>query len=94
LISNDPAALPPKSQVIASPAIEEAKPKESSFTGLKKILGFGGTKPEELTAPVEAVSQAAPPATSPTPSPASVNMEGLKPYEPPSLLNSLQQLFN
>jgi hypothetical protein len=34
------------------------------------------------------------PAPSTNISPPSSNMEGVKPYEPPSLLNSLQKLFN
>ena len=34
------------------------------------------------------------PATTPSDRPASSNIEGVKPYEPPNLLNSFQQLFN
>ena len=55
-----------------------------------------------VVAPAPAVIQAtSPPSTSaaspsPIPSggPAGSNMEGVKPYEPPNLLNSFQQLFN
>jgi hypothetical protein len=105
LASNDPAALPPKPQVLAPQTItnpvaivpkaasEEIKPKESTFDGLKKLFSFGGTKSEELATPSETIPKDVPEATSPTTSPASGNMEGLKPDEPPNLLNSLQQLF-
>jgi len=110
LTSNDPAALPQKPQVIAPQTMtnpvatvpkassEEAKPKEGTFDGLKKLFSFGSVKPEEVSTPVEPIPAAAAPvsnpSTNPTPSPASGNMDGLKPYEPPNLLNSLQQLFN
>ena len=106
LTSNDPAALPPKPQVIApqtisnpvatvpKEAVAETKPKQGMFDGFKKMFSFGGTKPEEMLVPVESGPAASPPDTAPTPGPASSNMEGLKPYEPPTLLNSLQQLFN
>ena len=106
LTSNDPAALPPKPQVLApqtianpvavvpKPAAEEVKPKNSAFDGFKKLFSFGGTKSGEVATPPETTPQDMPGASSPTPSPASGNMDGLKPYEPPNLLNSLQQLFN
>ncbi|WP_216863984.1 COG3014 family protein [Polynucleobacter sp. MWH-Berg-3C6] len=82
--------------------LEQAKPKEGGLDGFKKLFsGFMGPKPEEVTlsapavaAPVEHESTPVAPAVNPTPNPASSNMDGLKPYEPPSLLNSLQQLFN
>ncbi|WP_216861822.1 COG3014 family protein [Polynucleobacter sp. 73C-SIWE] len=81
---------------------DEVKPKEGALDGFKKLFsGFMGPKPEEATlsapvlaAPVEPESAATVPAVNPIPRPASGNMDGLKPYEPPSLLNSLQQLFN
>jgi hypothetical protein len=106
LTSNDPAALPPKPHVLAPQtmtnpiaivpkvASEEIKPKESAFDGFKKLFSFGSAKSEELATPSEAIPQDASRASSPTTSPASSNMEGLKPDEPPNLLNSLQQLFN
>jgi len=83
-------------------ASDEVKSKEGGLDGFKKLFsGFMGPKPEEATlsapvlaAPVEPESAAAVPAVNPPPKPASGNMDGLKPYEPPSLLNSLQQLFN
>ena len=83
-------------------ASEEAKPKEGALDGFKKLFsGFMGPKPEEVTlsapavaAPVELESAPVVPAVNPTPNPAGGNMDGLKPYEPPNLLNSLQQLFN
>ena len=106
LTSNDPAALPPRPQVIAPQTISnpvttlpkevvvETKAKQGMFDGLKKMFSFGGTKPEEMLVPVESGPAASASSTAPTPNPASSNMEGLKPYEPPNLLNSLQQLFN
>ena len=106
LTSNDPAALPPRPQVIAPQTISnpvttlpkevvvETKAKQGMFDGLKKMFSFGGTKPEEMLVPVESGLAASASSTAPTPNPASSNMEGLKPYEPPNLLNSLQQLFN
>ena len=103
LTSNDPAALPQvlAPQTIANPvavvpkaAAEEVKPKEGAFDGFKKLFSFGGTKSEEVAAPPETTPQDMPGSSSTTPSPASGNMDGLKPYEPPNLLNSLQQLFN
>ena len=103
LTSNDPVALPQvlAPQTIANPvavvpkaASEEVKPKEGTFDGLKKLFSFGGTKSEEAAIPSEAAPKDIPRVTSPTTSPASGNMDGLKPDEPPNLLNSLQQLFN
>ena len=106
LTSNDPAALPPTPQVLAPQTIanpiatvpkspsEEIKPKEGTFDGFKKLFSFGGAQTEQVATPPETLPLVAPPALSPAPSPASSNMDGLKPYEPPNLLNSLQQLFN
>jgi hypothetical protein len=63
----------------------------------------GSPAPAVMESPAAATVQTAPsvsvPASSPnpapSPSPASGNIEGgTKPYEPPNLLNSLQQLFN
>ena len=56
----------------------------------------------EAIAPAPVTAQPASPAIvpilspnpAPTGSPAGSNMEGVKPYEPPNLLNSFQQLFN
>ena len=83
-------------------ASEEAKSKEGALDGFKKLFsGFMGPKPEEatlstpaVTVPVDPESAPAVPTVNPTPKPAGGNMDGLKPYEPPNLLNSLQQLFN
>ena len=106
LTSNDPVALPPKPQVLAPQTIsnpvstvpktslEEAKPKEGVLDGLKSFFSFGASKPQEATTPLEPIPVAPAPATSPATIPAGSNMDGLKPYEPPNLLNSLQQLFN
>jgi len=106
LTSNDPAALPPRPQVIApqtisnpvatlpKEAVVETKSKQGMFDGFKNMFSFGATKPEEMLVPVDSGPAASPPSTAPTTNPASSNMEGLKPDEPPNLLNSLQQLFN
>jgi hypothetical protein len=110
LVSNDPAALPPQPQVLAPQTItnpvatvpkaslEEVKPKEGMLSGFKKLFSFGGNKPYEVAAPTETAPIAASSAISPEPipaaSPASINMDGLKPDERPNVLNSLQQLFN
>jgi hypothetical protein len=89
------------------PTVLEPKPSEGTFAGLKKLWGgFQDPKPEEsapvVTAPAQTTAPAAPtvseavstpnPASSSTP--ASSNIEEAKPYEPPSLLNRFQQLFN
>jgi len=106
LTSNDPAALPPKPQVLAPQTItnpvatlpkdspEEVKPKEGMFNGFKKLFSFGSVRPEVGDVPLENAPITSPPAISPTPSPAGSNMDGLKLDEQPNLLNSLQQLFN
>ena len=133
LTSNDPVALPVKSQapvptvnnqniapttptiVTPLPATLEPQPSEGAFAGLKKLWGgFQDPQSEQLAplpvAPVSSTTtisttpQASVPVSnlspsnslnnSPNPSPASGNMEGVKPYEPPNLLNSFQQLFN
>ena len=106
ITSNDPAALPPTPQVLPPQTItnpvatvpqspsEESKPKEATFDGFKKLFSFGGTQTEQVASPPETAPIVAPPTISPEASPASSNMDGLKPYEPPNLLNSLQQLFN
>jgi hypothetical protein len=81
---------------------DEAKPKEGALDGFKKLFsGFMGAKPEPVSlsspavaVPVDLESAPTAPSLNSTPKPASSNMDGLKPYEPPNLLNSLQQLFN
>ena len=85
LTSNDPAALPAKPQVIAPQAI--VAPITAPITA---------PIPAPI-APVDSlpvVPAAVTPISNPTSSPASGNIEELKPYEPPSLLNRFQQLFN
>ena len=78
LTSNDPAAMPTKPPVLAPQMTSAPIP-----------------VPVAPTEPVPVVTQAAvTPVINPTPSPASSNMEGLKPDESPSLLNRFQQLFN
>ncbi len=78
LTSNDPAAMPTKPPVLAPQMTTAPIP-----------------VPVAPTEPVPVVTPAAvTPVINPTPSPASSNMEGLKPDESPSLLNRFQQLFN
>ena len=78
LTSNDPAAMPTKPPVLAPQITTAPIP-----------------VPVAPTEPVPVVTPAAvTPVINPTPSPASSNMEGLKPDESPSLLNRFQQLFN
>ena len=82
-------------------ALEEPRPKEGALDGFKKLFSnFMGPKPEEPTlstpavaAPLELESPPVATAVNSPPKPASSNIDGLKPNEPPSLLNSLQQLF-
>ena len=89
LTSNDPAALPAKPQVIAPQAI--VAPITAPITA---------PIPAPIPAPIAPVDSlpvapaAVTPISNPTSSPASGNIEELKPYEPPSLLNRFQQLFN
>ena len=84
LTSNDPAALP--KQPVAVPQVISAP------------ITTPIQAPIELIEPIDALPVKAPdpvaPVSNPTPGPASGNMEGLKPDEPPNLLNSFQQLFN
>ena len=86
LTSNDPAAMPTKPPVLAPQMI--AAP-------MTTPLSVPTPAPVAPTEPVPVVTPAAvTPVINPTPSPASSNMEGLKPDESPSLLNRFQQLFN
>ena len=101
-----PVAISPASP---QPALVEPKPSEGAFAGFKKLWGgFQDPQPEEpasaavIATPVatQATPVPAAPISNPNPNPtpntipASGNMEGVKPYEPPNLLNSFQQLFN
>ena len=101
--------IPAAAVVAPLPAAVQPKPPEGAFEGLKKLWGgFQEPKLEEdvpavpipslpkpNSAPVAPtpISVAAP-AASPTTPPASSNIEEVRPYEPPNLLNSFQQLFN
>ncbi|WP_281777239.1 hypothetical protein [Polynucleobacter sp. KF022] len=105
-VTTTPAATP----ATTLPAIAAPQSSGTALDGLKKLWGsFQDPKPEEANpvvsspVPVEAVTPtpnvqpATPspaPASTPNPAPAGSNMEGVKPYEPPNLLNSFQQLFN
>jgi len=88
LTSNDPAALPAKA--VNAPA-QVAPPQ--SVTPITPIETNPISTPisEQMSPLPSSAPIAAPGVTS---APASGNMEVVKPYEPPNLLNSLQQLFN
>ena len=90
LTSNDPAALPAKAVIApiqAAPLPVVQSPVE--------MIPAPVEAPQEAPLPVSALnSEALVPASNPTTPPAGGNMEVVKPYEPPNLLNSLQQLFN
>jgi uncharacterized protein len=106
-VASTPIALAPSTinatpipPVSPSPALAQPKPPEGAFAGFKKLWGgFQDPQPEES---IPAAAQTSPVLaapisnSSPTPNtiPASGNMEGVRPYEPPNLLNSFQQLFN
>ena len=93
-------------ETIPAPVAIQPKPAEGVFEGFKRLWsGFQDPKPQEDTAVTVAPQAAAlpvsppngealDPASSSATPPASGNMEVVKPYEPPNLLNSLQQLFN
>lgn len=99
LTSNDPAALPAKIQA-ETPADSKSVtvPTTAPIEAAPSVVV--NPVPSPVIAPVTApaVAPVVAPTAVPVPStntiPPSSNMEGVKPYEPPSLLNSLQQLFN
>ena len=88
LTSNDPAALPAK----AVSASAQVMPPQS-VAPIAPIATNPISTPisEQITPLPSSAPIVAPGVTS---APASGNMEVVKPYEPPNLLNSLQQLFN
>ena len=77
ITSNDPAALPAKPQATSPQVIPVPTP-----------APVVPTEPLPVVAPAPVAPVSIPPSI-----PASSNIEGLKPYEPPSLLTSFQQLF-
>jgi hypothetical protein len=84
LTSNDPAALPAKAPISIAPSVISPLPAVEALPATATV--------QEMPA---ALTPASSPNTSPSASPAGSNIEGgVKPYEPPNLLNSLQQLFN
>jgi uncharacterized protein len=102
LTSNDPAALPPQDPAVGSPiAVSPAALSTTTIPPISSLPALVESPPTAaMTAPVAA--QASPTLAEPTSNsshtpnaiPAGGNMEGVKPYEPPNLLNSFQQLFN
>ena len=102
-VASTPAVAIPTQSAIVLPATLEPKPSEGTFAGFKKLWGgFQDPQSEAFTpvatpAPVVPVPVSSPnltPAPTPSNSPASGKIEEAKPYEPPNLLNSFQQLFN
>jgi hypothetical protein len=86
LTSNDPAALPAK----AASTPPQAMPAQPTI-----VTPANDPIPAAMAVQITPLPTSAPIlAPSSTPTPASSNMEVVKPYEPPNLLNSLQQLFN
>ncbi len=85
LTSNDPAALPPKAPVFSIPPV--AIPTEPA-----SVLPVTIQAASAVLVPVSSPNLT--PTPTPGNSPASGNIEEAKPYEPPNLLNSFQQLFN
>ncbi|MBU3577281.1 hypothetical protein ICN24_04640 [Polynucleobacter sp. UK-Kesae-W10] len=79
LVSNDPNALPSKPVAEASVSV----PSTTKEPAASPKLTSGNPEPV-IASPI----------SEPTPKPASSNMEGSKPYEAPSLFDSIQQLFN
>ena len=92
----DPAALPPKAPVIISPLATTS----AIATPVPVNLPAAAPEAVPVAAPIIKVESgpasipASNPASNLVNTPASGNMEGVGSYEPPSLLNSLQQLFN
>jgi hypothetical protein len=75
------------------PKPEETAPGVTSPVSAVETLPASATVQETPAVSIPVSNPNSAPSTSP--SPASVNIEdGAKPYEPPNLLNSLQQLFN
>lgn len=91
LTSNDPAALPAKA--VTAPAQVSPSQVVAPIAPIVPIATnpIPNPVPEKITPLPSGM-----PITTPSaiPGPASGNMEVEKPYEPPNLLNSLQQLFN
>ena len=86
LTSNDPAALPAKAASAPAQAISPQTAASPLATNPLPVA-----IPEPIT-PLPSNSPILAPSTIPIP--ASGNMEVVKPYEPPNLFNSFQQLFN
>ena len=88
LTSNDPATLPAKA--VNTPA--QVAPPQSVMPITPIATNPISTPISEQMSPLPSSAPIA--ALGVTSAPASGNMEVVKPYEPPNLLNSLQQLFN
>ena len=96
LTSNDPVALPPPVPVAIVPAVANPIPTQPNSV-LPAVIEPPLTMPLPAPAAVTVTPVVPEPVSSApttTSTPASGNMEGVKPYEPPNLLNSFQQLFN
>jgi len=102
-VASTPAVAIPAQPTSVLPATLEPKPSEGTFAGFKKLWGSFQDPQSEASTPMTTPASTVPaavyspnltPATTPSNSPASGNIEEAKPYEPPNLLNSFQQLFN
>ena len=78
------------------PKPEEAPPELPAPTATKATIATPVVAQPSTPTPAPALAPTSSPTPAPTPSnsPSSSNIEVVKPYEPPNLLNSLQQLFN
>jgi len=92
LTSNDPTALPPPVPVAIVPTVANPIPSQLNSVSPTVIEPAPAAAPAVTVTPVVSEPVSSAPSTNSTP--ASGNMEGVKPYEPPNLLNSFQRLFN
>ena len=92
LTSNDPAALPSKAPAVIAPAV--TAPAIINPVPVNVPTNMPVVTPAPKVEPVPVSSSALTPTSNSNISPASSNIEGTGVYEPPNLLNSLQQLFN
>ena len=76
------------------PKSEEAPSESPAPTATKATTATPVVAQPSTPTPAPAPASNLTPAPTPSDSPSSSNIEVVKPYEPPNLLNSLQQLFN
>lgn len=95
-----PAAIEPKPAEGAFAGLkklwsgfQDPKPEESA-PAIAPTTSSPAPAPSQAPTPAPVATPVVSPNSAVNSSPASSNIEGAKPYEPPNLLNSLQQLFN